>query len=394
MDATETTNAGNLGQDTRPFPLAGVKVLDFSHVLSGPFCTMLLADMGAEVVKVEKPGVGDENRRMRTFAGRTSTDEDYFYPMNRNKRSIEVDLKAADDKDRIAGLIRSSDIVVENFTPGTMKKLGLDYETMKAINPAIIYCSISGYGQSGPYRNRKAYDSIIQAVAGVMAITGEPDGPPLRSGLMFADLTGSMYALSAILVSLYAREKTGLGNYIDLSMSDALMSLYSTNAVEFMAVGKVPGRAGSENPGRSPTGSYLCSDDKYIQVMGGSDRLWPAFCQAVGKPELAAEKRFGSNEKRIANRKELREILTPIFRAGPSHEWVESMSAAGLPVAPINTLADMMDDPHFAHRQMELKLQHPNSGEIRTINNPFRFSSYATWRDAPPPVLGQNNDEY
>ncbi|WP_157928838.1 CaiB/BaiF CoA transferase family protein [Pararhizobium haloflavum] len=393
MDAR--THAPASGEhDTRPYPLAGVKVLDFSHVLSGPHCTMLLADLGAEVVKVERPGTGDENRRMRSYAGRQPHDEDYFYPMNRNKKSIEVNLKDPADRERVITLMKTSDVVVENFTPGAMKKLGLDYESAKVVNPRLVYCSISGYGQTGPYRNRKAYDSIIQAFAGVMSITGEADGPPLRSGLMFADLTGAMYALSAILVSLYARERTGLGNYIDLSMSDALLSLYSTNAAEYMATGKSPGRAGSENPGRSPTGSYLCADDRYVQVMGGSDRLWPGFCAAVGRPDLAEDVRFASNEARIANRKQLRAILTPVFRSKPSAEWVEQMSVLGLPIAPINTLADAMNDPHFQHREMDLRLEHPRSGEIRTINNPFRFSTYATWQHKSPPLLGQHNDEY
>lgn len=396
---TETTNTMPLPTSfapsgDRPYPLQGVRVLDFSHVLSGPYCTMLLGDLGAEVIKIERPGVGDENRRMRSYAGRKAGDEDYFYPMNRNKKSVELNLKDEADLERARRLAKTADVVVENFTPGTMRKLGLDYESLSALNDRLIYCSISGYGQSGPYRDRRAYDSIVQAVAGVMSITGEPDGPPARSGLMFADLTGALYSFSSILASLYARERTGKGNYIDLSMSDALLSLYSTNAAEYMAVGKVPHRAGSENPGRSPTGSYQCGDDRYIQIMGGSDRLWPDFCKAVGVPEMAHDPLFASNEARIANRKLLRERLTPIFRSKSAAEWVERLIAHGLPAAPINTLADALGDEHFQSRQMELRLEHPVSGEIRTLNNPFRFSGYSTWRDEPPPLLGQHNDEY
>jgi len=381
-------------ETTRPFPLEGVRILDFSHVLSGPYCTMLLADLGAEVIKIERPGVGDENRRMRRFTGRSENDEDYFYPMNRNKKSVVLDLKDPEDLAKAQELSKTVDAVVENFTPGTMKRLALDYETLCASNPRIIYCSISGYGQTGPYRNRKAYDSIIQAVSGVMSITGELDGPPLRSGLMFADLSGAMYAFSSILVSLYAREKTGKGNYIDLSMADALLSLYSTNAAEYMAIGKVPQRAGSENPGRSPTGSYQCSDDRFVQIMGGSNALWPNFCRALGKPELIEDSRFSTNDDRIVHRKALREFLTPVFRARSSNEWVELLSNFGLPIAPINTLADAIEDPHFQFRQMELKLEHPHSGKIRTINNPFRFSNFKTWRTSPPPLLGEHDDEY
>lgn len=381
-------------QTEKTFPLDGVRVLDFSHVLSGPYCTMLLADLGAEVIKVERPDVGDENRRMRRFEGREETDQDYFYPMNRNKKSVVLNLKDPEDHGKALALSRTADVVVENFTPGTMEKLGLGYNALSAENPSLIYCSISGYGQTGPYRNRKAYDSIIQAVAGVMSITGESDGPPLRSGLMFADLSGAMYAFSSILVSLYAREKTGKGNFIDLSMADALLSLYSTNAAEYMAVGKVPKRAGSENPGRSPTGSYQCSDDRFVQIMGGSNALWPNFCKALGKPELIEDARFATNELRIANRKELRAILTPIFRECTATEWVALLSDMGLPIAPINSLADAINDPHFQFRQMELALDHPHSGPIRTINNPFRFSNYDTWRTGPPPLLGEHNGDY
>ena len=384
------------GEPNEPgdFPLEGVKVVDFSRVLSGPYCTMLLADLGAEVIKIEKPMTGDENRSMRTYEGRSKSDEDYFYPMNRNKKSIEVDLKDPASREGLSEILKNADVVVENFTPGAMEKLGLDYNSVKTLNNRVIYCSISGFGQTGPYKKRKAYDSIIQAVSGVMAITGEPEGAPLRSGLMFGDLTGSLYAFSSILTSLYAREKTGKGNYIDLSMADALISLYSTNAAEFLAVEKLPVRGGSENPGRSPTGSYLCADNKYIQIMGGSDTLWPLFCDVLGLPELIEDNRFSTNENRIKNRSELRVTLTPKFKEMSSYYWVESFNKAGVPSAPINTLADVFEDKHFQHRSMELKINHSKSGQIRTINNPFRFSNYRTWKENPPPTLGQNNEEF
>lgn len=393
MTTNPQPDADGSPQD-KPFPLDGVRVVDFSHVLSGPFCTMLMADLGAEVIKIERPGTGDENRRMRTYSGRSEFDEDYFYPMNRNKKSVILNLKDPGERDRVLALIEDADVVVENFTPGTMAKLGLGYESLSAINAGLIYCSISGYGQTGPYRDRKAYDSIVQAVTGVMSITGERDGPPLRAGLMFGDLSGAMYALSSILVSLYAREKTGRGNYIDLAMADALLSLFSTNAAEYLAVGRAPQRCGSENPGRSPTGSYLCSDGRYIQVMGGSDRLWGGFCRATGLENLAEDERFATNELRIANRDALRAVLEPAFRTRSANEWVERLSEHGCPVAPINRLDEVMEDAHFQHRQMELPLVHPASGSIRTINNPFRFSAWSSWRDAPPPLLGQHNDDY
>lgn len=388
MQTNQESNNSALG-----YPLEGVKVVDFTHVLSGPYCTMLMADLGADVIKIERPGRGDENRRMRTYEGRTPDDEDYFYPMNRNKRSIEMDLKDPAQHERLEALLREADVVVENFTPGAMRKLKLDYESVRKLNETVIYCSISGYGQTGPYRDRRAYDSIIQAVSGVMSITGAADGPPARSGLMFADLSGAMYAFAAIVTSLYAREKSRKGNYIDLSMSDALLSLYSTNAAEYLAVGRVPRRAGSENPGRSPTGSYICADGKFIQIMGGSDNLWPRFCKVLEIEGLVDDPRFTSNEVRIENRDALRALLAPVIGSQPSEYWVDKFNGIGVPAAPINTLADVLHDDHFRAREMELKIDHPKSGTIRTINNPFRFSAYRTWKTNPPPILGQHNDD-
>ncbi|QQK77796.1 CoA transferase [Salicibibacter cibarius] len=383
----------NLNSTKKRYPLENIKIVDFSRVLSGPFCTMLLGDLGAEVIKIEKPDIGDENRNVRTYAGRTKEDEDYFYPMNRNKKSVEINLKNSSEKEKVYNLIKEADVIVENFTPGTMEKLQLDYSSVKEINEKIIYCSISGFGQQGLYKDRKAYDSIVQAITGVMAITGNPGESPLRSGLMFGDLTGSLYALSSILVSLYARERSGLGNHIDLSLADSLLSLYSTNAAEYLAVGNLPERGGSENPGRSPTGNYLCSDGKFIQIMGGSDILWPKFCEVVGILEFEYDDRFKTNEARILNRDELRKILTPIFLKHTSSYWVKKFNEHGVPSAPINTLADVLEDKHFIERNMELKLEHQKSGTIRAINNPFRFSSYNSYKLSPPPLLGQDNEE-
>jgi crotonobetainyl-CoA:carnitine CoA-transferase CaiB-like acyl-CoA transferase len=379
--------------ENKNYPLQNIKVLDFTRVLSGPFCTMLLADLGAEVIKIEKPKVGDENRKVRTYKGRTENDEDYFYPMNRNKKSIEIDLKSPEDREILLPLILSADVIVENFKPGTMKKLGLDYQSVQKLNEDIIYCSISGFGQEGLYRDRKAYDSIIQAITGVMSITGVPGEKPLRSGLMFGDLSGALYAFSAIAISLYAREKYKKGNYIDLALADSLLSLFSTNAAEFLANGKSPQPAGAENPNRSPTGYYTCKDGQYVQIMAGSAALWPKFCEIMGIKELEKDERFITNEARIVNKQALQTILTPIFLSHHSDYWVQTLNKNGVPCAPINTLADVFADEHFQDREMELVLDHPISGKICTINNPFRFSSYKTWKKNPPPLLGQNNHE-
>lgn len=375
------------------YPLEGIKVLDFTRVLSGPFCTMLLGDLGAEVIKVERPGVGDENRKMRTYEGRTEQDEDYFYPMNRNKKSITINLKSSEEREKLKPLIAEADVIVENFVHGNMAKFNLDYESIRQINEKIIYCSISGFGQEGPYKNRKAYDSIVQAMTGVMSITGEPGGRPLRSGLNFGDLTASMYAFSSIVTSLYAREKTGLGNYIDTSMSDSLLSLFSTNAAEYLAIGATPQAVGAEIPGRSPTGSMQCSDGKYIQVMGGSDVLWPKFCQVIDRTDLEHDARFTTNELRIKNRDELREIIIERLKTKTSAEWVDTFNNNDVPCSPINTLPEVFEDEHFQARNMDLRLNHPISGEVRNINNAFRFSSYKTTKNSPPPLLGEHQDD-
>jgi crotonobetainyl-CoA:carnitine CoA-transferase CaiB-like acyl-CoA transferase len=375
------------------YPLENIKVIDFTRVLSGPFCTMLLGDLGAEVIKIERPGVGDENRKVLTYSGRTEKDEDYFYPMNRNKKSIEIDLKSPQDHQILLSLLSDADVIVENFKPGTMKKYGLDYDAVRKIKSDIIYCSISGFGQKGLYKERKAYDSIIQAITGVMSITGEPEGKPLRSGLMFGDLSGSLYAFSAIVTSLYAREKYKKGNYIDLALADSLLSLFSTNAAEFLANGKPPKPVGSENPNRSPSGYYTCKDGKNVQIMGANEAIWPNFCEVLKINHLKNDERFKTNETRVAYRDLLRTILTPIFISNDSDYWVNELNKNGVPCAPINTLEDVFLDPHFLEREMELTLEHPVSGRISTINNPFRFSSFKTWKKIPPPILGQENLE-
>jgi crotonobetainyl-CoA:carnitine CoA-transferase CaiB-like acyl-CoA transferase len=353
---------------------------------------MLLADLGAEVIKIERPGTGDENRRMRRYPGRSPDDEDFFYPMNRNKKSVEVDLKEPEARERLRPLLQRADVVVENFAAGAIRKLDLDYESIRAINPEVVYCSISGFGQTGPMASRKAYDSVIQALSGLMSTTGEADGPPLRCGFNMGDLSGALYAFGAIMTALYARERTGRGSHIDLALADALLSLFSTNAAEYLAIGTPPHRSGSESHSRSPTGSYLCADGRYLQIMGGSDTLWPRFCAALGLPALTEDPHFLTNDLRVQNRAALREQLAPVFARRACADWVEALNAIGLPCAPVNTLPDALADPQYVHRQMELGLDHPASGRIRTINNPFRFSTWRSWRTDAPPRLGEHND--
>lgn len=365
-------------------PLDGVRVVDFSRVVSGPFCTMLLGDLGAEVVKIESPD-GDETRRIRKFDGRRPQDEDFFYAVNRNKKSVVLDLKQQTDRTHAEEMISTADILVENFAPGTMARLGLDYGSVTRIRPDIIYCAISGFGHDSPYSSWKAYDTVIQAFSGVMRIHAE-DEVPRPFGLLIGDMSSALYAFGAIVVALYARTITGEGTFIDLSMADALLSLWGTVAAEFLANGQLPrGR-----PTRSPAGTYLCSDGIYIAVMASSEKMWPAFCIVMGLEELLGDPRLASNTERVAHSTELDQIIDNKFAQRPRAEWLALLRAAGIACAPVNTLRDALTDPHFEHRSMELQIDHPVSGTIRTINNPLRMTGYRTWRTIPPPLLGQD----
>lgn len=374
------------------YPLEGLLVADFSQVVSGPFCSMLLGDLGATVIKIERPE-GEENRRVRRFAGRAEQDEDFFYAVNRSKRSVVADLRQADDRARVYALCCQADVVLENFAPGVMERWGLGYQHIVAQNPTIVYCSISGFGAASPYRERRAYDSTIQAFTGVMEVTGEPKGPPQRAGLLVADVTAALYAFGAILVALYARARTGRGTWIDLAMADALLSSWATVAAEFLATARLPRRTGMRSRLRSPAGTFRCADGRYVEIMAGSPRLWPLFCQAVGAPEWTEDARFATMESRLNHQPELDEMLERIFAQRSAAEWEAVLTQQGVPASRVNTLAEALASDHAKAREMLLALEHPTSGRIQTINHPFRFSNWESRPRRAPPQLGADTAE-
>ncbi len=368
--------------------LSGVRVLDFSRVLAGPYCSMMLAELGADVIKVEEPTGGDESREWPPFIQGQSG---YFFSVNRSKRSIAIDLKKEEGKRIVRELAAQSDVVVENFAPGVTRRLEIDYPTLAAIKPDLIYCSISGFGQTGPYRDKKAYDPILQAMSGLMSITGSMGGEPVKCGVAVTDVASAIFAAFAISTSLYRREKTGQGQYIDLGMLDCSLAMTTFQAAIYLCAGEVPGLYGSENPTRVPSANYLTSDDRYLHVVV-NDRQWPAFCQLLGMPEMATDPDFANNRVRVANRDRVNSAITQRMRTKTAEEWLALFDAEGLPAGPVNSLDRVIADPQVKAREMVQSFEHPLAGVVQAIDMPFRFSEDGTHIRSAPPLLGQHTD--
>ncbi|MFQ5593308.1 MAG: CaiB/BaiF CoA transferase family protein [Anaerolineae bacterium] len=369
--------------------LSGVRVLDLTQFLAGPFGSMLLGDMGAEVIKIELPGRGDPMRQMppHFLAGESA----YFLSINRNKRSLTLNLKDPAGKEVFHDLVRVSDVVLDNYRPGVMERLGLDYETLRRINPRIVACSISGFGQTGPYRDRPAYDLALQAVSGAMSITGEPGRTPVRMGIPMGDLAGGMYAAQAISAALFAREQTGEGCFIDLGLMDCLASLLTYVAQYYLAGGPVPQPAGSHHQSVVPYGAFATADG-YLVVAVFAEKFWGALCRALERPDLAENSRFASNDLRLQNKGDLLPILEEVFRTRPTDEWLTRLEAEGVPSGPINTVDKVLADPQIAARNMLVHLQHPLIGDLPVLGNPVKVSGLEE-RFEPPPLLGQHTEE-
>ncbi|MFO7270729.1 CaiB/BaiF CoA transferase family protein [Sphaerobacter thermophilus] len=367
-----------------------MRVLDLSRILSGPYCTMVLADFGAEVIKVERPGAGDDTRHWGPpFVGGESG---YFLSINRNKKSITVDMSTPEGREIIYRLARTADVAIENFRPGTADRLGIGYERLRQENPSIIYCSISGFGQTGPYRDRPGYDALAQAMSGMMAITGEPDGPPMKHGMSIADIGAGMWAVFAIAAALYHRERTGEGQAIDVSLLDAQLSWLTYAAGNYFASGKNPGRYGSAHPNIVPYQPFATADG-YIMLAVGNDRLWQQFCQAAGRPELADQPGFRTNAERVTNRADVVATVGAIMAQRTTAEWMELLERAGVPAGPINTVEQILHDPHVLAREMVVTLQHPTAGEVKTVGIPAKLSDTPGTVRSAPPLLGQHTDE-
>jgi crotonobetainyl-CoA:carnitine CoA-transferase CaiB-like acyl-CoA transferase len=371
-------------------PLAGVRVLDLSRILSGPFATMVFADLGADVIKLENPRTGDDTRQWAPpYQGDQSA---YFLSVNRNKRGVAVDLKTEQGLDIALRLADRADIVVENFRPGTAGRLGLGYDALAARNPGLIYASISGFGQTGPYAHEPGYDAIAQALGGLMSVTGEADGNPVRVGNSVADLSAAWWAAIGILAALHARHTTGRGEWIDISLLDGQIASLTYLAGGYFASGDVPRRYGSAHPSIVPY-QALRTGDGLLMVAVGNDTLWRRFASLLGLVELADNPRFATNPQRVANRTELISIIEAALAAKGSTAWAEELSRVGIPAGAINSIDAALVHPQVAARDMVLTTEHPTAGTLRMAGSPIKLSDYTTTVRRPPPTLGEHTDE-
>ena len=371
-------------------PLAGLRVLDLSRILSGPFLTMVFADLGADVIKLENPTGGDDTREWAPpYQGDQSA---YFLAINRNKRGIAVDLKSERGRAIAQRLAEQADVLVENFRPGTAARLGLGYEELSQRNPRLIYASISGFGQTGPLSSEPGYDAIAQALGGLMSVTGETDGEPVRVGNSAADLGASMWAAIGVLSALHARNTTGRGDWIDVSLLDGQIAWLTYLAGGYFATGEVPRRYGSAHPSIVPY-QALRTADGYLMVAVGNDMLWQRFAPLIGRPELAADPRFVTNPDRVANRAELIPMVEDALASRGSAEWAEELSRVGIPAGAINTIDKALVHPQVQARDMVLTTEHPTAGTLRMTASPIKLSGHTTAVRRPPPLLGQHTDE-
>lgn len=377
-------------EDARQLPLTGIKVLDISRVLTGPFCSMILADLGAEVIKVEIPGVGDETRGWGPpFVGEESA---YFLSINRNKKSITVNMKEKEGQEIIYKLAQEADVMIENFLPGTTNRLGVDYERIKQVNPNIIYCSISGYGQDGPSAHKPAYDLLIQGEGGLMSITGSKDGEPVRIGVALVDMGAGMYAAIGIMAALFQRQMTGNGKYIDVSLLDTEVSWLSYAASNYFAEGKNPVAMGSAHPSIVPYKAFKAKDRHFILAVG-NDAIWQRFCEAMGLDELVNDPKFITNENRVKNREQLEPLIAQIFAQNTAEYWVNLLQKHRIPCGLINYISDVVQHPQVLHRNMVVEMEHSKINKVKMVGNPIHFGDCAIQYRLPPPLLGQHNDE-
>lgn len=374
-----------------PQALEDVKVLDLSRVLAMPYCSMMLGDLGAEIIRVERPGLGDETRHWGPpWAGDQSA---YYLCTNRNKKSITIDLKKKEGQEIVRRLAKRSDILLENFLPGSLAEMGLSYEDIKAINPGIIYASVTGYGQEGPYRDLPGFDFVIQAQGGLMSIIGEPDGPPMKVGVAIVDITAGLFACSAILAALHYREKTGIGQYIDIALLDSVVAWLANQASNYLISGKVPQRFGNAHPNIVPYETFKAKDGVYIALGIGNDNQWRKFCKLAQVEHLIDDPRYATNPRRVENRKELVSFLQEIFLQKSSNEWLRLLAGAEIPIGPINTIDRVFADPQVLERGMVVEMEHPAVGKFKVVGSPMKLSETPVRHRLPPPLLGEQTEE-
>ena len=369
--------------------LEGIKIIDLSRVLAGPFCTMLLGDMGAEVIKVEIPDKGDDSRSFPPFKEGQGT---YFINFNRNKKSIVLDLKKSSDVNKFLEIIKSMDVLVENFRPGTMEKMGLGYETIRNVNTQLIYASISGFGHYGPYKDKPGYDIIGQAVGGIMSITGWPDGPPTRTGTAIADILAALFCTIGILSALQARTVYGKGQKIDVALVDSVVSAIGTILQIYLVEKRIPKRAGNRYDFIAPYEAFKAKDGWFVLGVG-NDNIWKKFCDSIDRKDLINDDRFKTNIKRIKHNKELAEIIGGLSANFTVKEIISILEESGVPAAPINNLEQIVNDPHIAiAREMIQKIVHPIAGEVKITGNPIKMSETNPQIYESSPLLGEHTD--
>ena len=373
--------------------LDGVRVLDLTRALAGPYCTMMLGDYGADVVKIEIPGVGDDTRRWAPpFIGEESA---YFLSINRNKRSMTLNLRHDHGKKIFMELAVGADVIVENFTPGVVNRLGIDYESVKAVNPRVVYCAISGFGQTGPYRNKSAYDQVMQGIGGIMSLTGEPDRPPTKMGIALTDIGAGMLAAYGIMSALFHRERHGMeeGQYIDISMLDLQVAWLTYMGGYYFATGQNPQKVGAAHPTLVPYQAFMCQDGKYINVAVGSERLWDRFCKAMDREDLLSDPDYAGNGDRVRNRSKLVPLLQQEFLKKPVAAWVRQIEDGGVPCGPINELSHVFADPQVLSRNMLVEIPHPTLGPMKQTGIPIKFSKTEGSVERHPPLLGEHTQE-
>jgi len=378
--------------------LDGIRVLDLTRVLAGPWATQNLADLGAEVIKIERPGHGDDTRKwgppfLKDREGRDTRDAAYYLACNRGKKSVTLDIACAEGQAIARRLAAACDVVVENFKVGDLARYGLDYASLRKGHEGLVYCSITGFGQDGPYRDRPGYDFMIQGLGGLMSVTGErddlPGGGPQKVGVAVADLFTGMYATSAIVAALFHRQRTGEGQHIDIALLDAQVAMLANLSAAYLASGRVPGRMGNAHQAIVPYQVFRASD-AFLIVAVGNDAQFARFCEVAGLDSLPADPRYATNPGRVAHRDELVAIIAARLATRPAGEWLAALEVAQVPCGPINDLAQVFDDPQVLHRGMVAKLSHPVAGEVKVVANPVRFSATPARSESAPPLLGQH----
>lgn len=381
-----------------PGPLSGIRVVDLTRILAGPSCTQILGDLGADVIKIEMPNTGDDTRRWgppfwKDQNGEPTRESAYFSCANRNKRSVTINISSPEGQKLIQDLAAKADVLVENFKFGGLAKYGLSYDDLKTVNPRLVYCSITGFGHTGPYAKRPGYDVLMQAMGGLMSVTGEPNGEPQKCGVPISDLMAGMYASVSICAALRSREITGEGQAIDIGMLDTTVATTANQALNYLASGENPPRLGNEHPNIAPYQVFPTADGNII-IACGSEQQYQRFCKLLDRPDLIEDERFQTNERRLANRAELTAILNPLVAAQPTKYWLPKLEAETISCGPINTLKDTFADPQVQAREMEIKMVHPGTGgPVSLVGSPIKMSSTKVEYRHAPPLLGQHTND-